>query len=94
MYDDAIDQLKFPHSSSHRPLAYTAECEHASSPNGLAGGQELAQRALSASRSSRPGTAGSGRSRPSSPFLDRLQIDLKARQQRLKVRSHRSSMNA
>ena len=55
----------------------------------LAGWQELAQRALLGSRGSRPGTVGSAgsRSRPSSPFLERLQSDLLERKRRLKARA-------
>lgn len=54
----------------------------------VVGCQELAQRAMSVGRSSRPGTAGSWRGRPSSPFLERLEIDLAERKRRLKVRPH------
>ena len=54
----------------------------------IVGCQELAQRAMSVGRSSRPGTAGSWRGRPSSPFLERLEIDLAERKRRLKVQTH------
>ena len=85
MYDNAIDQPHFPMHPLIDRWHTLLNVNIQALQNGLAGWQELAQRALSASRGSRPGTAGSGRSRPPLPFLDRLQIDLKERQRRLKV---------